>query len=75
MDLLRGVVMMLMLLDHTRDFVQNFPENGAAAPPGHGFSLVVAYAAWLAGLILLYPLCLWYGEYKRRNKHWVLSYL
>lgn len=53
----------------------NFPANAAMAPPGHGFSLGVAYAAWVAGLILLYPLCLYYGEFKRRNKHWLLSYL
>ena len=50
-------------------------EMGQQAPPGHGFPLWVVYAAWITGLILLYPLCLWYGNYKRRNKHWLLSYL
>ncbi|MFN2502288.1 MAG: DUF1624 domain-containing protein [Pyrinomonadaceae bacterium] len=50
-------------------------QMGQAAPPGHGFSLGVAYVAWLTGLALLYPLCLWYGDYKRGNKHWLLSYL
>ncbi len=53
----------------------NFPENGMQAPPDHGFSLWVVYAAWIAGLVFLYPLCLWYGNYKRRSKHWALSYL
>jgi uncharacterized membrane protein len=53
----------------------NFPANAAMAPPDHGFSLWVTYAAWVAGLMLLYPLCLYYGEFKRRNRHWLLSYL
>ncbi|HUR97209.1 MAG TPA: heparan-alpha-glucosaminide N-acetyltransferase domain-containing protein [Pyrinomonadaceae bacterium] len=53
----------------------NFGDNAQAAPADHGFSLPVVHAAWIAGLILLYPLCYWYGNYKRKNKHWLLSYL
>ena len=48
---------------------------GRDLPPDNGFSLPVVYFAWIAGLVILYPLCLWYGNYKRRNKHWLLSYL
>jgi len=48
---------------------------GQAAPPGHGFPLWVVYAVWFAGLIVLFPLCYLYGEFKRRKKHWALSYL
>lgn len=52
------------------------PVNGApAAPPDHGFSLPVVYAVWIVGLIVVYPLCLWWGNLKARNKHWALSYL
>lgn len=54
---------------------KNLLEMGQSAPPDHGFSLGVTYIAWIAGVVLLYPLCRWYGEYKRRNKHWILSYL
>ncbi len=50
-------------------------EMGRQAPPDHGFSLGVTYLVWIAGLILIYPLCKWYGALKRRNKHWLLSYL
>ena len=50
-------------------------EMGQFAPPGHGFSLAVTYADWIAGLIILYPLCHWYGNFKRRSGHWLLSYL
>jgi uncharacterized membrane protein len=44
-------------------------------PPDNGFSLPVVYFAWIAGLVIVYPLCYWYGNYKRKNKHWLLSYL
>lgn len=44
-------------------------------PPDNGFSLPVVYFAWIAGLVIIYPLCLWYGNYKRRSRHWALSYL
>jgi uncharacterized membrane protein len=44
-------------------------------PPDNGFSLPVVYFAWVAGLVIIYPLCLWYGNYKLRKKHWLLSYL
>lgn len=48
---------------------------GQAAPPDYGFSLGVTYAAWIAGLIILYPLCKWWSGVKSRNKHWIFSYL
>ncbi len=51
------------------------PGPGVQIPPDAGFSLPVVYAVWIGGLIILYPLCLWWGNLKRRNKHWALSYL
>jgi uncharacterized membrane protein len=33
-------------------------------PPGAGVSLPVVYAVWLGVVVLLYPLCRWYGRYK-----------
>jgi uncharacterized membrane protein len=50
-------------------------EMGQTAPPGHGFPLWVVYATWITGLIVLYPLCAYYGKIKRRSQHWVFSYL
>ena len=44
--------------------------------PGNlGFPLWVVYAFWLLGLVLLYPLCRWFAEVKRRRRDWWLSYL
>ena len=44
-------------------------------PPGAGFSLAVTYAAWIGGTLLLYPLCRWFAEVKRRRRDWWLGYL
>lgn len=70
-----GVIISLMAGKEIAYFFMNFPESAAAAPPDSGFPLWVVYAAWIVGLALLYPLCLWYGNFKRRSRHWLLSYL
>lgn len=54
---------------------KNILEMGQSAPAGYGFSLGITWAVWIAGLIIVYPLCLWWGNLKKRNKHWALSYL
>jgi uncharacterized membrane protein len=49
-------------------FVINFP-------PEWGYGLAGVYIAWLVVLVLLYPLCRWFAEVKRRRGDWWLSYL
>ncbi len=44
-------------------------------PQGNGFNLAVVYASWIAGVLLLYPLCQWFAALKQRRKDWWLSYL
>jgi len=39
--------------------------SGFAFPAGAG--LASTYLVWLVGLALLYPLCTWYGDFKRRT--------
>jgi uncharacterized membrane protein len=43
--------------------------------PGVGFRLWVVYLCWIAGVVLLYPLCKWFAGVKARRKDWWLSYL
>jgi len=43
--------------------------------PDMGFNLVVVYLSWLAGVMLLYPLCKWFAGVKQRRRDWWLSYL
>jgi len=43
---------------------------------GYGFSLWVVYAVWIAVILMLYPLCKMFDQYKRAHKEiWWLSYL
>jgi uncharacterized membrane protein len=44
-------------------------------PAGWGLSLPWVYVVWIAVLLVLYPLCRWFGEVKRRRREWWLSYL
>ncbi len=53
----------------------NAPADGRPSPPDVGFDLWVVYAAWIVGVLLLYPLCRWYAGYKSRHRDWWLSYL
>lgn len=43
--------------------------------PGMGFNLIVVYACWIGGVLLLYPLCKWFAGVKARRRDWWLSYL
>ena len=54
------------------------PSMGGAAenfPPGFGYPLWVSYAVWIAVVLMLYPLCLWFGRVKKRSQAWWLGYL
>ena len=43
---------------------------------GLRFSLPATYAAWMAALIIIYPMCVWYARLKVRHPEWRwLSYL
>ena len=44
-------------------------------PPGWGYSLPVVYLVWVLVVIMLYPLCRWYADLKRRRTDTWLSYL
>jgi uncharacterized membrane protein len=53
----------------------NPPALFTTAPPGAGFDLPVVYACWILAILLLYPLCRWFADVKRRRRDWWLSYL
>ena len=69
-----GVVLHLLTGKDTA-FLFQAPFVGAPPPANAGFDLPVVYAAWIVGVILLYPLCRWYARYKATHRHWWLSYL
>jgi hypothetical protein len=56
-------------------FFMKFPDFLTKAPPDAGFNLAIVYATWIFGVLLLYPLCLWFSKVKQRRKDWWLSYI
>jgi uncharacterized membrane protein len=52
-----------------------FLDRPSPNPGNLGFNLWVVYACWFLGLLILYPLCRWFADVKRRRKDWWLSYL
>ena len=44
-------------------------------PVQFGYDLWVVYAVWISVILILYPLCRWYNNYKSTHRHWWLSYL
>jgi uncharacterized membrane protein len=70
-----GIVLNYLAGKSVGYFFLNFPDSVGDAPPGAGFALWVVYAAWLGGLIILYPLCLWYGKVKQHRPSFPFSYL
>lgn len=52
------------------------PMDWFNGPPRDvGFNLAIVYVAWIAGVLLLYPLCWWFAGVKARRSDWWLSYL
>ncbi len=57
------------------DFLFQSPIDWTGATPNTGFNLAVVYLCWIAGVLLLYPVCREFAELKRIRKDWWLSYL
>ncbi len=54
------------------------PSMGGPAqafPPGFGYSLGTTYLAWMAVVLMMYPLCRWFAGVKVRRTDWWLGYL
>ena len=51
------------------------PIDWIGTHPNSGFNLFVVYLSWIAGVLLLYPLCKWFAGVKKRRRDWWLSYL
>jgi uncharacterized membrane protein len=57
-------------------FISGTNEKDAPWLNGFGYSLAGTYLVWIVVVLLLYPLCKWYDNYKTNHKEkWWLSYL
>jgi len=44
-------------------------------PVNFGYNLWVVYAVWIGVILIIYPICKWYNNYKSTHRYWWLSYL
>jgi uncharacterized membrane protein len=80
LPLIHGAAVAISLIRHGSaawlfqdPFALRRPPN--AAPVDYGFGLLGVYLLWLAVSVLLYPLCLRYGQFKRSQRNPIWSYL
>jgi len=59
------------------DMVLTTMINRSPALKGYGFSLLTVYIVWVALIVILYPVCKWFDQYKRshRSGKWWLTYV
>jgi hypothetical protein len=59
------------------DMILGSRVNQTAGLKGYGFDIGIVYLVWIAVVLLLYPLCQKYDQYKRAHlrQYWWLSYL
>ena len=63
-------------LIHALAVLTGFALSGAfEANPDLGFGLPSVYLVWLFALALLYPICRWFADLKRRGSSWWWPYL
>lgn len=55
-------------------FVNVMVDPTAMVQTRWGFPLWVVYLVWMLVVAALYPLCLWWGDFKRRRRDWWISY-
>ena len=72
-----GAIVLLMIRTGKGPSEIDFHFNAGfgGIPAGQGYPLFGAYIAWIAVVLILYPFCRWYNDYKSTHKHWWLSYL
>jgi uncharacterized membrane protein len=56
-------------------FLNMLGDPSRVIAAGWGFGLAGVYVAWLAVLVVLYPLSRWFEGVKRRRRDWWLGYL
>lgn len=48
---------------------------GVALPADYGYGLGGVYAAWVGCVVVLYPVCQWYGRVRKQRKEWIFRML
>jgi uncharacterized membrane protein len=76
--LIHSLALVLLIFTTGIDFSSidfHFSKGFGGIPPNAGVTLPWVYVAWIGVVVLLYPVCKWYNQYKSSHKDWWLSYL
>jgi uncharacterized membrane protein len=68
----------IFFLSRGHTFAEALVPNGAPFlffKAGEGYGLLMVYLVWIALVIVLYPMCKWFSDYKKSHRQWWLSYL
>jgi uncharacterized membrane protein len=75
LPLIHALAVLVNLLRYGRaDWLYGNVE-GVMPPSDAGWGLIGTYIAWLIVLLILYPICRWFADVKRRRRDAWLSYL
>jgi uncharacterized membrane protein len=72
LPLIHGLAYIMHLARH--GYGNYFAFGGEKPPPDSGVGLLLTYAAWALAVVMLYPLCRWFADLKRRRRDAWLSY-
>jgi uncharacterized membrane protein len=78
LPLIHGLAVVIAYLRYGRaEWLFGSPFRPGAVPPpaDNGFGLPVVYLIWVVVVLMLYPLCNWFANVKRRRRDGWLSYL
>jgi uncharacterized membrane protein len=77
LPLIHGLSVLVSLARHgPADWLFANPGNQTAPRPADfGFDLPIVYLVWIGVVLVLYPVCRWFADIKRRYKSAWLSYL
>lgn len=66
--LIHPLVFLMVFLQGFKTSDMVFGTNFGRPKTGSGVDLWIVYLVWIGIVIVMYPLCNWYGEYKQKHK-------
>ena len=72
------VLCMILFLMRGHTFNEGLNTTGSPfkfVNGGEGYGLGIVYIIWISVVMVLYPICKWFSDYKLTHKKWWLSYL
>jgi len=75
MFVINGAITLWSRLQYSRPGGWWWDRTATVWPPGYQFNIYVAWTVWIVFTLLMYILCQWYADIKKRRQYWWLKYL